>query len=78
MNFKDFRDLGGKTLLSTISLPQLLSLVYPEVQFDFTSKTASYKKAQHALKSMLKTMFPQEGFDFVVIYGNTIRNVGRV
>ena len=75
---KDIRKLGGKTLLSHVPLPQLLSLAYPDVNFDyFKLKTAAYKKSQHVLKTMLKTLFPQEGYFFLFVCLKN-RNARRV
>jgi hypothetical protein len=59
---KDIRELGNVEKLE-LSLPQLLSSVYPEHNwlFDLKSKSPFYKKTQHMLKTCLKKMFPQEG-----------------
>jgi hypothetical protein len=56
---KDMMNLDCKA----IPLHTLLSSVYPDFQwqFGYKSKSPFYKKTQHLLKSMLKTLFPQEG-----------------
>ena len=58
--------MGGYVLLSQhgFSLPHCLTRLYPEGNWDvYTIKAKSlfYKRSQHLLKTMLKTIFPQEG-----------------
>jgi hypothetical protein len=64
---QDIVELGGNYLLFKkyhCSLPQILSIVYPDHDWDFSSKAMSFanKKSQTALKSMLNLMFPKEGY----------------
>ena len=55
--------MGGRSLLSNygFSLSQLLSIAYPEFNFQIQYKSAYYKKSQAVLKTMLKSIFPKQG-----------------
>lgn len=53
--------IGGTALLSLHSLDKILSIVHPEISWNFPNKSPSHKKSQHLLKSMLKIMFPHHG-----------------
>jgi hypothetical protein len=62
-----------------VPLPQLLSTVYPEFNWDVNAKpkTAFYKKTQYLLKGMLKIMFPQQGKEFIVFVLTLLCRVSR-
>jgi hypothetical protein len=66
LKYKEIIELGGESLLrvTNYSLPQLLVMAYPEHSWEFQikSKSAFYKKSQTILKSTLKLMLAQEGF----------------
>jgi hypothetical protein len=59
---EDLIKLGGQNLLYHyhFSFPKLLSLSYPEHNWDIPQKSKFHKKSQYVLKAMLKTMFPKE------------------
>ncbi len=62
-------DLGGTALLAKTTLPQVLSVVFPEHTWqtsEIMPKTPHHKKSQYLIKSMLEVyIFPQEGKFFV-------------
>ena len=57
--------MGGKRILSTqrYSLYEILETAYPDKPLeDIKFKSGYFKKTQRLIYSMLKTMFPKEGF----------------
>jgi hypothetical protein len=66
-------------LLYKPAFSQFLAAAYPGYPWatHMRTKSAFYKKSQHMLKVVLKTLFPQEGSIFGV-YLFIVRTVGRV
>ncbi len=49
------------------SLGDILSSVYPEHIFSNNVRSASHKKTQSILKTLLGTVFPNQGNNFLLI-----------
>jgi hypothetical protein len=79
LQIKSLIDLGGFSLLKTYkSLPQLLSAAYPEHNWELNTKNNFNAKSQSLLKTMLKTIIPQEGNDEYSNHSHNCRTSTRV
>lgn len=65
IDVKELYNLGGASLINTYNFSELLSIAYPNVDWNLDSlkhdMSPHSKKSQYLLKTYLKKMFPQEG-----------------